>query len=402
MALHGVIMAGGSGTRFWPYSRATMPKQLLKIFSDKSLIQETVERLEPLIPAENIHIATNKQLGSLIKKVLPNVNYVIEPVPRSTAACIGLSALYILEQDTDGIMFIETADHMYKDPELYIDTIRKAVIAATHDKVALIGINPSFPHTGYGYIHAGREYSADIPDSYVINAFKEKPDSKSARFFVEDGNYLWNSGMFIARCLVMLEEIKCYMPALYDGLMRIKTSAFDPTVISEVFEGLESVSIDYGVMEKSQNTVVIRSDMPWDDLGDYLALGRWFVPDARKNINLSEYEGTAVNCILLSQTRKIIINNVSNLVVADTPDATLICSKEYMGKIKRIIEKIKEADLSAYLDGYVKDYKRNIVAHESEECDIETDGLIAVVGVSGLEVMRDTKKITIEGTEDDV
>jgi mannose-1-phosphate guanylyltransferase len=402
MVLYGVIMAGGFGTRFWPYSRSNKPKQLLNIFSDKSMMNETVDRLKPLIPSENIYVATNDHLANLMKSNIQGVNYVIEPIPKNTAACIGLSAISILEKDPEAVMFIETSDHVYKDEEAYIDTIRKAVIAAIKNKIVLIGITPTFPHTGLGYIQKGDIFNDDIPDTFIIEGFKEKPDLKTAKNFLEEGNFLWNSGMFIAKCSIMLEEMRKYMPDLYQGLMKIKHSKFDKKIINEVFENLENISIDYGIMEKSNNTVVVKTNMPWDDIGDFIALERWFPKDDNKNTVLCNFQGNAVNCIVMSQTRKVIANNVSGIIVVDTPDATLIMQKEDMQNIKKLYSKIKEADLEQYLKDYVVKYSKNIISHESDECEVDTDGLLALSGVSNLEIKRDNNTLTIEGVEDDV
>jgi mannose-1-phosphate guanylyltransferase len=400
MVLYGVIMAGGSGTRFWPYSRSNKPKQLLKIFSDKSMMNETVNRLSPVISSENIYVATNSHLADLMKQELKGVNYVVEPIPKNTAACIGLSAISIMEKDPEGVMFIETSDHVYKDEEAYINTIRKAAIAAIKNKIVLIGIKPTFAHTGLGYIQYGNVFDEGIPDTYIIDDFKEKPDLKTAKSFLEQGNYLWNSGMFIAKCSVMLDEINKYMPELYDGLLRIKNSGFDSDVISEVFEYIDGVSIDYGVMEKSDNTVVIKTDMPWDDIGDFLALERWFTKDENRNTVLCEFEGNAADCIIMSQSRKIIANNVTSLIIADTPDATLIMQKEDMQNIKKLYTKVKDADLENYLEDYVNDYQKNIISHDSDDCEVETDGLIVFSGVSNLEISRDDKILKVDGSED--
>jgi mannose-1-phosphate guanylyltransferase len=388
MVIYGVIMAGGSGTRFWPYSRTNRPKQLLKLFSDESMICETIERLAPIISKENIYISTNPILGKMIKDEAPEVNFVIEPIPKNTAACIALSAITIMERDPEGVMFIETSDHVYKKPEEYIDTIRKAVITARKNKIVLIGIKPTFPHTGLGYIHYGNSFDEDIPDTYYVTEFKEKPDLKTAKIFLEDGKYLWNSGMFIAKCSVMLEEIRKYMPKLHEGIMKIKNSNFDDDVKKEVFEDIESISIDYGVMEKSANKVVINAEIDWDDIGDFLAIERYYPKDERKNVALCEYEGDATNCIMLSQTRKIVANNVDGLIIVDTPDASFVCNKNDMQRIKKAIEKIKEADLQEYLDEY-----------EAENCEVKTDGLIVLLGVSNLEIKRNSKEFLVEGVE---
>lgn len=412
-------MAGGSGTRFWPYSRQDKPKQLLKIFSDNALIHDTIERLNPIIPSENMFIATNDHLANCMKnefknvkpsednednnKVndLKNLNYVIEPMAKNTAACIGLSAISIMEKDPEGTMFIETADHMYKNQNAYIDTIRKAVIAARQNKIVLIGIEPNQPHTGYGYIQFGEEFDKNIPNSYEIDAFKEKPDLKTAKEYLESKKYLWNSGLFIAKCSVMLEEIKKLMPDLYEGLMEIKNSGFQEDIIKDVFESLESISIDYGVMEKSKNTVVIKTNMHWDDLGDFLSLERYFEKDENNNIILAEkgFEGNIQDCIVLSQTRKVYAENMRNMIIVDTPDVTFICAKNDMQNIKKILERIKEVELEEYLKDYVEKYEKHIISYHAGECDVQSDGMVAILNVSNLDIHRDKENLSIYGIE---
>ncbi len=413
MVLYGIIMAGGSGTRFWPYSRENKPKQLLKIFSNKSLIEETVERLEPIIPSENMFIATNNHLANCMKTEfkangnsssnndLQKINYVIEPMAKNTAACIGLSAISIMEKDPEGTMFIETADHFYKNEQAYIDTIRKAVITARQNKIVLIGIKPTEPHTGYGYIQTGNSFDDNIPNAFVIDAFKEKPSISTAKEYLVSGNYLWNSGLFIAKCSVMLEEIKRLMPNLYEGLMEIKNSGFQDEVISSVFENLENLSIDYGIMEKSNNTVVIKSDMHWDDIGDFLALERWFHKDDKGNIILSEngFKGNIKDSIVLSQTRKVFAENMSDMIIVDTPDVTFICAKNDMQNIKKIIERIKDVDLGEYLKDYVENYEKHIVSYHGGDCDVESDGMIAILNVSNLDIHRDKDNLSVVGIE---
>jgi mannose-1-phosphate guanylyltransferase len=401
MVLHGIIMAGGSGTRFWPYSRTNYPKQMLKIFSKESMIQDTINRLKKIIGNSEIYISTTEFMADIIKKEVSGVKYIAEPVARNTAACIGLSAITILKHDPEGIMIIETSDHLVKDVESYSETMSRAVDAAKKDKIVLLGIKPRFPHTGYGYINVGNPFE-DIPETYYATKFMEKPDVKTAKLFLESGDYLWNSGIFIAKASVMLDAIQKNMPSLYSGLMKIKESKFDKKMMKEVFEGLESISIDYGVMEKCDNKVIVMSTMDWDDLGDFLALERWFSQDDRKNTILCDYEGNAVNCIVLSQRRKVIAKNTTNLIIVDTEDATLICDKDSKDMLKKAIEKIKEAELTPYLEGYVQNYQKGIISLESEECELDTNGLIVVIGVSNIEVKRSKDEIYIEGAEEDV
>ncbi|MFH1860051.1 MAG: mannose-1-phosphate guanylyltransferase, partial [bacterium] len=220
MSLYAVIMAGGSGTRFWPVSRRSIPKQCLHITCHKSMIQETVDRLSPIIERDKFYVATGNHLYESIKQDLPDIGFILEPVARNTAPCIGLSMIHLLHKDPDAIVLLETADHYYQDEDAYRQHLLKAIAhATTHNKICLIGIKPSYPATGYGYIQQGSLVcDHEGIQVFEVQRFVEKPGLDVAKEYVESKEYLWNSGMFISKAQVMLDEIAQYMPHLHAGL----------------------------------------------------------------------------------------------------------------------------------------------------------------------------------------
>lgn len=339
---HAVIMAGGYGERFWPLSRKSRPKQCLPIHTEKPMIKETADSLVDVF-GDSIYISTGKDMAGEIKKIMPKAKFIVEPMSRNTAACIGLSAITLLDKDPDAIMFLETADHMYEDQALYIEHIRYALkIAKKDDVIVLMGIKPTYPHTGLGYIEKDEIVYDDKINLYKVKCFKEKPDLKTAKEFVESGNFLWNSGMFIAKCKVMLDEIKNHMPKLYEGLMNIKKSGFDESVVMKEFEKFEKISIDYGVMEPSEKTCVIDADMHWDDIGDLAAYDRFSEKDKAGNVRKGEIiEIDSKNNIVLGK-KLIALLGVENLIIAETDDVILVADKKRSQDVKKIVQKLSE------------------------------------------------------------
>ena len=278
-----LIMAGGQGTRFWPLSRKDNPKQFLNLSDNqRTMLQDTVERIKPLVSPEQVFIATNKRYKKAIAEQLtevPEENIIIEPYKRNTAPSIGLSSLYIEDKYPGSNMLVLPADHLIKDDQRFLDILNKAVMIAASDRnIVTLGIEPTHPETGYGYIHFDNLYqSIDNDDIYEVKEFTEKPELKTAKRFLKEGTYLWNSGMFVWQVETILEKIKKYMPDLYKSLAKIKSvlgSDLEEKVIKEEFKELASVSIDYGIMEKADNIYVIPGDFGWDDLGSWPALER--------------------------------------------------------------------------------------------------------------------------------
>lgn len=356
--LYAVIMAGGSGTRFWPLSREAMPKQLLRIDGGETLIQQTIARVSPLVPADRIYIVTNKNHAEQIRFQVPEIrkeNYIIEPVAKNTAAAIGLAAIHIHHHNPDGIMAVLAADHVIRHKDRFLKTLKDASGTARSGYLVTIGIRPTRPETGYGYIEAGEKLEvrsqkpeteeADAPVAFRVLRFVEKPDVQTARGYVEAGSYYWNSGMFVWRAGVILDEISRHMAPLYKGLKEIESSFGKGTedfVTGEVFSKLESISIDYGVMEKSDKVVVVPADLGWNDVGSWTALDEISNRDANGNVitgNVVDVDSK--DSIIYATNRLVATVGLKDTVVVDTEDATLVCRKDMAQDVKKIVTELK-------------------------------------------------------------
>ncbi len=347
-----LIMAGGQGTRFWPLSRANRPKQFLKLTDDqRTMLQNTVGRLTGLVPQKQIFIATNKNYRQAIREQLPEIpadNIIVEPCKRDTAPAIALSALYIEKKYPGATMIVLPADHLIKDRDRFTELLRKAVmIAAENDNLLTLGIKPTHPETGYGYIHYGSLYhTIDKDHIYKVKSFTEKPDQPTAEKFFKDGSYLWNSGMFIWQINTILNKIKLYMPELYNSLQEIKGvigSKREKEVIKDEFAKIKGDSIDYGIMEKAENIYVIPADFGWDDLGSWPALQRVKKLDEDGNIILGKHYGIDTsNSIIYSPDKVVTTIGLDDIVIVDTEDAILICDKSRAQEVKEIREILAE------------------------------------------------------------
>ena len=253
-----IIMAGGKGERLYPLSTEDRPKQLLKLFSKKTLIEETIDRLSHLAPKKQMYVVANLPLVQKIKKMVKGVNYIVEPEPKGTAACIALAASHLHPSD---MMIIETADHYYKNVDDYLSILKKSIAVAEKNHIVLLGISPAFPHTGYGYIEMGKKITNN---AYHVRSFTEKPNEKTAQQYLQSKKYLWNSGVFIAQAGVMMNAIKKHLPEVFNAVTKNK----------KLFSQLTTISIDHGVMEKEKDLVVMKAAMHWDDIGDWDALKR--------------------------------------------------------------------------------------------------------------------------------
>ena len=278
-----LIMAGGRGERFWPKSRKNLPKQFLSLTSDgKTMIQLTVERISPVVSLENIYISTNTSYKKLVMEQLPGIpeeNILCEPVGRNTAPCIGLAAVHIRKKLGDAIMMVLPSDHLIKNNVMFLDVLRDAATAAEENtNLVTIGITPSYPETGYGYIQFDSQNLKECTSrAYKVVNFKEKPDLSTAKEYVASGDYLWNSGMFIWKVSSILSNMENLMPAMYDGLKKIENSigtTDQEQVLESEFINFKSESIDYGIMEHAKDIYIIPGAFGWDDVGSWLALER--------------------------------------------------------------------------------------------------------------------------------
>jgi mannose-1-phosphate guanylyltransferase len=358
--MHAVIMAGGRGTRFWPRSRGKKPKHLLDIISERTILQETVDRIKPLIPCENILVVTGKKHARDLIKQLPEIpvrNIIIEPEGKNTAACIGLAAVHIQKRTPDDVMVVLPSDHAIADSLKYLSVIAAAADAASNEEgLVTIGIKPSSIQTGFGYIEQG-DFSREINGGKVfrVKSIREKPDFSTAKDFVEKGTFYWNSGMFIWKTSAILHQIKRQLPELYKGLEKIRESLGLPEEIKTVpriYKKLASISIDYGVMEKAENVFMLEGDFGWSDVGSWDSLWELSPKDMKGNAALNgsrtiseDSEGS----LIYNPRRLTALVGVKDLIIVETKDALLICKKGRSQDVKAIVEKLEERKLKGYL-----------------------------------------------------
>ncbi|HEX7535307.1 MAG TPA: mannose-1-phosphate guanylyltransferase, partial [Syntrophales bacterium] len=314
--MYAVIMAGGKGTRFWPKSREKMPKHLLDIVPPRTIIQETIERIAPLIPEENILIVTGEShADELIRQVphIPQENIIIEPLGRNTAPCIGLASLHIRRKSPHDVMVVLPADHLITDALRFRDLLSIAAdMASRGDYLVTIGIRPTSPETGYGYIEKGDLKAAINGENiYAVKSVREKPPLKQAKAFLKKGGFYWNSGMFVWNVDTILRAIEKWLPQINEGLIRLEDTAGtggEREAVRRVYQTIPSISIDYGVMEKADNILLIEGDFGWSDMGSWDAL--WEVSDKDEN-------GNAANCrdlFIGVNTRNSLIHSPRKLV----------------------------------------------------------------------------------------
>lgn len=345
-----LIMAGGRGTRFWPRSRKSLPKQFLSLTGDgKTMIQLTVERLLPIVRMEDIYISTNQDYKDLVKEqlpLLPEENILCEPVGRNTAPCIGLGAAHISRKYEDAVMIVLPSDHQIKMPDVFRETLQNASeVAEAGDHLVTIGITPNYPETGYGYI----KYIPDekLGEASEVDRFVEKPDLETAKKYLASGEYLWNAGQFIWKVSTILKETEKYLPDTYGKLMKIRdaigTDAYEETLNRE-FTAMESVSVDYGILEKAESIYVLPGNFGWDDVGSWLAVERLQASDSDHNVISGDVVAVNTkNCIIQGENKLIAAVGLDNIVVVDTPDAILIAEKEHAGEIKTVMARLEEA-----------------------------------------------------------
>ncbi len=339
-----VIMAGGYGERFWPMSRRKQPKQLLPIVGDRTMIQQTVARLETVVDPARMMVVTNREQAPLVRKQLPRVkNVIAEPMGRNTAPCIGLAAAIINKRDPDGVMAVLPADSYISDAAGYRRVVRDALeLAKQQDVLVTIGIQPASPHTGYGYIQVGETLDTRaVTKFWKAHRFVEKPDLKTAREFLAAGDYRWNAGMFVWSVRAILAAFEKYQPDMAASLRRIEkavgTKSFN-VVVKREYARMEKISVDYAIMEKAGNVVVANGDFDWDDVGDWPAVERHYPKDANGNVARGEAVAlNANNCVIVSAGNHLVaVVGVSDLVVVHTADATLICHKSEAQRVREI------------------------------------------------------------------
>lgn len=358
MQIYSVILAGGGGTRFWPLSRQDMPKQLLNISGNDIMINETVSRGGDLIKPNNTFIVTGQSQAEVLNRILladvPRDNILIEPVGRNTAPCIAYAAMVLEKKYGDTVMAVLPSDHYFSDEKGFRRTLAGACdIAKNSDKLVTIGIKPTFPSSGYGYIKYVATSLDVIDGAFGVEEFVEKPSFNKAKSYLESGNYLWNSGMFIWKVSVILDNFKRYLPRVYKSMRELYDyigTDSEQEVLAKVYPSIQSISIDYGILERSDDVLVVPGDFGWNDVGSWDALGAIFPTDNDGNIVKAKHLGINTrNSIIYSSDRLVATIGVDNLIIADTADALLICPKDKAQEVKNMVELLKEKGMKEYI-----------------------------------------------------
>lgn len=352
--IYAIIMAGGKGERFWPQSRASHPKQLLRLIGNLTLIEQTVERLTPLVKHENIIIITNQDYVAPMRSLLgavPPENIIGEPVGRDTAPCVALGTAIVKHKsggDDDAVMMLLPADHVIKRPQAMLGVLKDCSTVASEGGIITIGVNPSFASTGYGYIHCGDKTQHNTRTSFFEGlGFKEKPSADVAERFLEDGNYRWNSGMFVWTVNTIYEAFKKHAPDLADFTDTLLEHANNNELeknLAGAYENIKKISIDYAIMEKVDKVLVAECTFDWDDVGSWTALRNQIRPETNGNVVRGLHMGLDTNnCIIVGDPSHLVTTiDVNDLIIVQTSDATLICHTKSAQKIKELVHQLSD------------------------------------------------------------
>jgi mannose-1-phosphate guanylyltransferase len=358
---YAVIMAGGGGTRLWPISRKEKPKQLLPLLGKETLFQSTVNRLEKLFPPERILVVTVEEQAREMQIQSPDIpaeNYLIEPSPRGTASVVALAAAVLKKRDPEAMMAILTADHFIRNRDLFRYLIRTAFDVAAKDYLVTLGITPTFPSTGYGYIEQGEHLDGDYSyPVYKVKRFKEKPDEITAEQLLRAGDHSWNSGMFIWKADAILAEIKKQMPSLSQAVTAIAEAWNGPQrdeVLGSYWQGLKSQTIDYGIMEKAERVAILPAGgLGWSDVGSWDSLFEVLLPDMNGNVpvNTQHLLLDTHNTLVYgkSDDKLIVTIGLDDVVVVDAGDVFLVCKVDQAQKVKEVVEHLKKHNQEKYL-----------------------------------------------------
>ena len=353
MVIYPILMAGGAGTRFWPASRANFPKQFLKIISSRTMVEETLRRLSPIAPEENTIIVGNKDHHNLFHNLLGEKRYVIleEPLGRNTAPCIGFAAVYLKKQGVlDEPMAVLPADHFIADEDKFRETLLMGCGLAKQGDIITIGIVPTRPETGYGYLQKGAiKKQVDGVNVYEIKQFVEKPDQPTALQYLQSGEYFWNGGIFIFTPRVILEEIETHLPQVYEGLLKIEAEMDGQDyseALSSVYLDFPSISIDYGIMEKTtRSRLALPGDFGWSDVGSWESLYELREKEKDEKGNLLQGETKIFDTessFLFNQSEAMLVGlGLKEVLIVNTEDVVLVVDLKRSQEIKRIIDELR-------------------------------------------------------------
>ncbi|MFN7941734.1 MAG: sugar phosphate nucleotidyltransferase [Thermoanaerobaculia bacterium] len=343
MSFRALILAGGAGTRFWPASRRLRPKQLLALEGERSLLQTTVDRLRPIVPPSAVWISTTEALAPAIREQLPEVpaaQVLAEPAGRNTAPAIGWSLLAMPEEARRGVVAVLPADHRVADGEAFRTSLAAAVeVAANADRVVALGVRPTYPESGFGYLELGPS-PPDAAGPARVTRFTEKPDRATAARFLASGRYLWNAGIFVFRGDVLWRALERHAPELAAGMV---AAAADPFRAAERYAALPAISIDYAVMEKLDDIVALPLDCGWNDLGSWSALGDVLAADARGNIARGDVVTVdSTSNVVVAEQGLVALLGVEGLVVVASGDAVLVARRDAVQDVRKIVERLVE------------------------------------------------------------
>ena len=357
--VHAVMMAGGIGSRFWPRSRRSNPKQFLSILGDDTLIQATVARLAGIVPTENIHIVTNERYVEQTRNQLPALppeNVLAEPISKNTAPCITFAAQVIHAKDPEAVMVVLPADHIIRDVRLFHDTLKVGIDkAAEEGSLVTIGIEPTYPATGYGYVQFD---PVDLDETGALSAlfvrtFAEKPNLETAERFLDSGDFLWNSGMFIWRTDSILHAVETHLPDVSEAFAYLAEAAKEPLDVDrlrQAFSDCPSISVDYGVMERAHKVYVVPGSFDWSDVGDWKAVYDLSEHGATGNV----IEGQAIvhnaaRCLISADKRLVAVVGLNDVIVVDTEDALLVCHKDATQNVKNVVDYLYTHQLERFV-----------------------------------------------------
>jgi mannose-1-phosphate guanylyltransferase len=351
-------MAGGSGTRFWPRSKAVKPKQYLNLFGTESLLQSTIKRFSIFTPTENIYVVSGKSQATVLEEqttMLPKDNLIYEPVGKNTLPCIGLAAMFAEKENPHGVMVVSPADHLIENDELFRDTILAAVkIAEERDGIVTIGITPTYPATGYGYVKTARDITgSEKIRQFKVERFVEKPNDATAASYLKQGGFYWNSGLFVFKISVFLDAVKQFAPALYSDLRKIQADfgnpSFDQT-LDQIYRAVEGISVDYGIMEHAKNIYLVEGNFVWNDLGSWESV----YLTSEKDVNGNSIAGEAVivdskNSYIYSETGIVALVGLDDVIVVQDGNTTLVCKRDKAEEIKKVVDQLKAENKNQYL-----------------------------------------------------
>jgi mannose-1-phosphate guanylyltransferase len=353
-----LIMAGGSGTRFWPRSKAAKPKQYLNLFGNDSLLQSTIKRFSTFTETDNIYVVSGKSQAAVLEEqtpMLPKANLIYEPVGKNTLPCIGLAAMFAEMENPEGVMVVTPSDHLIENDELFRDTVLAAVkIAEERDGIVTVGITPTYPATGYGYVKTAEEITgSEKIRQFKVERFVEKPNEETATNYLKQGGFYWNSGMFIFKIPVFIDAMKQFAPALYSDLRKIQAElgkpSFDQT-LDTIYRAVEGISVDYGIMEHAKNIYLVEGNFVWNDLGSWESV--YLTAEKDENGNAGAGESVIIdskNSYIYSETGIIALVGLDDVIVVQDGNTTLVCKRDKAEEIKKVVDRLKAENKNQYL-----------------------------------------------------